>query len=94
MLESELPNYDIVSNTKENTNNENIENNNENNDENNSVNNNELAKIIIEEQKYFIDNWSKYILTIGQNIFYQNLIQIYLNLGILSKKFPRDIRIF
>ena len=63
MLGSELPNYDIVSNTKENTNNENNENNNENNDENNSVNNNELAKIIIEEQKYFIDNWSKYILS-------------------------------
>ena len=59
MLESELPNYDIESNTKENTNNEN----NENNEENNTVNNNELAKIIIEEQKYFIDNWSKYILS-------------------------------
>jgi len=58
MLESELPNYEIVSNTKENPNSEN----NENNDENYSVNNNELAKIIIEEQKYFIDNWSKYIL--------------------------------
>jgi len=62
MLESELPNYEIVSNTKENPNSENNENNNENNDENYSVNNNELAKIIIEEQKYFIDNWSKYIL--------------------------------
>ena len=95
MLGSELPNYDIVSNTKENTNNENNENNNENNDENNSVNNNELAKIIIEEQKYFIDNWSKYILSkFDTDIFkswdivkeipprYQNILNVFFSFDI------------
>ena len=98
MIQNELPNYEIQKdNKKENTDENNKENNNENdnnenNEENNPINNNELAKIIIDEQKYFIENWSNYNLSkFDTDMYkswdiikeipprYQNILNVYFN---------------
>jgi hypothetical protein len=58
MLQNEIENYEIEKNNNlEDDINDNIEN---NNNENNLIEKNNLFKIIIEEQKYFIENWLKF----------------------------------
>ena len=81
MLHNEIPNYII------------IEENNNQNDNNN--NNNELGELIIEEQKYFIENWSKkHLSKFDSEIYkswdfikeipsrYQNILNVFFNFDI------------
>ena len=90
MLHNELPIYTNI----EETNNNESNNDNDNND-NNNISNNELAKLIIEEQKYFIENWSKYHLSkFDSEIYkswdfikeipsrYQNILNVFFNFDI------------
>ena len=86
LLQNEIQNY-----VKEKSNNTQEEEN--NNDEN--INNNELSKLIIEEQKYFIENWLKYHLSkFDSEIYkswealkeipsrYQNILNVFFNFDI------------
>ena len=58
MLQNEIQSYEIEKNNNlEDDNNDNIE---SNNNENNLIESNNLFKAIIEEQKYFIENWLKF----------------------------------
>ena len=100
MLQNEIPKFAIEKNNaqeenKENLDNQNENNNDNNNDNNNIIDNNELGKIIIDEQKYFIENWQKYHLSkFDSEIFksweiikeipsrYQNILNVFFTFDI------------
>ena len=63
MLGNEIPDYYIEENNNQNEDINNINENNNNEIKENKIDNNNLAKIIIEEQKFFIDNWLNYHLS-------------------------------
>ena len=93
MLQNEVQNYEIEKNNNPgddiNENTENI------NNENNLMDNNKLFKIIIEEQKFFIDNWLKYHISKFDSekykswdvlkeipLRYQNILNVFFNFDI------------
>ena len=97
MLQNQLQNYtkqkekEINNTTQEENNNEETN----NNDTTTNINDNELAKLIIEEQKYFIDKWLQYHLSkFDSEIYkswealkemptrYQNILNVFFNFDI------------
>ena len=99
MLQNEIPKFEIEKSNIQEENNKNLNNKDENNNDeannNNMVDNNELGKIIIEEQEYFIENWQKFHLSkFDSESFkswemikeipsrYQNILNVFFNFDI------------
>ena len=95
MIQNEIPYYTIEKNSSNEENNDENTNANENNNEENNIEQNDLANLIIEEQKYFIDHWLKYHLSkLDSEIYksweslkeipprYQNILNVFLNFDI------------
>ena len=95
MLQKEIPYYTIEKIVTNEENNDDNNNPKENINEENNIENNDLARLIIEEQKYFIENWLKYHLSkLDLEIYksweslkeipsrYQNILNVFLNFDI------------